>query len=405
MQAAILKTFNVINNIKMDSSNLDNEIVESNKEIVDDLKIILSENIKTYSRDWTVETIYNQIKQENIELNPKFQRRNAWNDEKRSRLIESLILKLPVPEIVLAESHTEKNKFVVLDGKQRLLTIAGFIDHEKYKYWDKPVLKGLKLKASLNNTTIELLSQEINKDSNRAFQNSDIRCTVVFNQKSDDILYEIFYRLNSGAVPLSMQELRQSLRKGGFSDFLMQSTETLGPLHKVLGIDQPDKRLIDAEILLKFISNRLRLSDYSGNLKKFLDDTMVQLNKNWEVNKDNVKELFKQFNLGIDLLGSFIGIDNIGRYSGENRFNRNILDVQCYYFSQLNKDDLNEENNSKYIEGFKKLSKSNSEFRKSLTSSTNTKRNFTTRFEAFRDLMNNSFNKHFPQILVPETNE
>ena len=97
----------------MDSTNLDNEIVESNKEIIDDMAIVLSENIKTYSRDWTVETIYNQIRQGNIELNPKFQRRNAWTDEKRSRLIESLILKLPVPSIVLAESHTEKNKFVV----------------------------------------------------------------------------------------------------------------------------------------------------------------------------------------------------------------------------------------------------------------------------------------------------
>jgi hypothetical protein len=389
----------------MDNNNLDNEIVESNKEIVDDMTIILSENIKTYSRDWTVETIYNQIKQGNIELNPKFQRRNAWNDEKRSRLIESLILKLPVPEIVLAESHTEKNKFVVLDGKQRLLTIAGFIDHETYQYWDKPILKGLRLKESLNNMTIELLSQDLNKDSNRAFQNSDIRCTVVFNQTSDDILYEIFYRLNSGAVPLSMQELRQSLRKGGFSDFLMESTETPGPLHKVLGIDQPDKRLIDAEILLKFISNRLRLNEYSGNLKKFLDDTLVVLNKDWITKEDEVKKLLIEFNKGIEQLTTVIGIDNIGRYSGENRFNRNILDVQSYFFSQLVESDITKENNSMYIEGFKELSKSSSMFRKSLASSTSTKKNFTTRFEAFRGLINRSYGKEFPQILIPDTNE
>ena len=192
---------------------LDNLILDSNQEIINDITKIQTENIKTYSRDWTVETIYNQIEQGNIDLNPRFQRRNAWSDDKRSRLIESLILKLPVPEVVLAESHTEKNKYLVLDGKQRLLTIAGFIDHEKYKYWDKPVLRDLKMRPDLNNMSIEFLSQDNNKDSYRAFQNSDIRCTVVFNQSSDDILYEIFYRLNSGAVPLSMQELRQSLRK------------------------------------------------------------------------------------------------------------------------------------------------------------------------------------------------
>lgn len=386
----------------MDNQSLDIEIVESNKEIVDDITLLLAENIKTYSRDWTVETIYNQIKQGNIELNPKFQRRNAWNDEKRSRLIESLILKLPVPEIVLAESISEKNKFVVLDGKQRLLTIAGFIDHKTYKYWDKPVLKDLKLKPELNNTTIELLGQDSHRDSNRAFQNSDIRCTVVFNQTSDDILYEIFYRLNSGAVPLSMQELRQSLRKGEFSDFLMEVTEVLGPIHKVLGIEQPDKRLIDAEILLKYVSNRVRLKNYSGNLKKFLDDTLVELNKEWDTRENEVRNLYHQFNNGIELLASIVGIDNVGRYNSESRFNRNVFDVQVYFFSQLELSDLTPDNNRKYIESFALLSKSDSEFRKALTSATNTKRNFATRFEIFRHTMNNSFEKSFPQILTVE---
>jgi hypothetical protein len=386
----------------MNNQILDLEIVESNKEIVDDITLMLAENIKTYSRDWTVETIYNQIKQGNIELNPKFQRRNAWNDEKRSRLIESLILKLPVPEIVLAESISEKNKFVVLDGKQRLLTIAGFIDHNTYKYWDKPVLKDLKLKPELNNTTIELLTHESNKDSNRAFQNSDIRCTVVFNQTSDDILYEIFYRLNSGAVPLSMQELRQSLRKGGFSDFLMESTESLGPIHQVLGLEQPDKRLIDAEILLKYVSNRVRLKDYSGNLKKFLDDTLVILNKEWNTKETEVKELYAQFNQGIGLLASIVGIDNVGRYSGESRFNRNIFDVQLYFFSQLQQTDLNPANKARYIENFSKLSMPDSEFRKALTAATNTKRNFAARFDIFRQSINSSFEKSFSQILPVE---
>lgn len=384
----------------MNDNNLDKEIIEANKELIDDMSIILDENIKTYSRDWTVETIYNQIVQGNIELNPKFQRRNAWNDEKRSRLIESLILKLPVPEIVLAESHTEKNKFVVLDGKQRLLTIAGFIDHDKYQYWDKPILKGLRLKESLNGMTIQLLSQDINKDSNRAFQNSDIRCTVVFNQTSDDILYEIFYRLNSGAVPLSMQELRQSLRKGGFSDFLMESTEKIGPLHKVLGIDQPDKRLIDAEILLKYISYRLRLEDYSGNLKKFLDDTLVLLNKDWETQSTKINQYKDQLDKGIDNLESIIGLDNIGRFTGESRFNRNLFDVQLFYFSQLNEDLLTKDNNSKYIKGFETLSEKGSEFRQAFSSSTNTKKNLTTRFESYRNLINTAYETNFPQILI-----
>jgi hypothetical protein len=381
---------------------LDSEIIEANKEIIDDISLVLSENIKTYSRDWTVETIYNQIEQGNIDLNPKFQRRNAWKDEKRSLLIESLILRLPVPEIVLAESHYEKNKFIVLDGKQRLLTIAGFINHDKYKYWDKPVLKDLKMKPELNNSTYEILKNSSNNEAYRAFQNSDIRCTVVFNQSTDDILYEIFYRLNSGAVPLSMQELRQSLRKGGFSDYLMECTENIGPLHEVLGLSQPDKRLIDAELVLKFISNRIRLTEYGGNLKKFLDDTLVFLNKEWETKEQTVKELYAEFNSGIENLKSTLGNAGIGKYFQETRFNRNLFDVQVYYFSQLTEVDLTHVNKSAFIMSYQSISNQDSDFRKTLTSSTNTKKNVALRYDIFRNIINDSFLKYFPQILPTE---
>lgn len=383
-------------------TNLDSIVLDSNQEIINDITLTLSENIKTYSRDWTVETIYNQITQGNIELNPKFQRRNAWNDEKRSRLIESLILKLPVPEVVLAESHEEKNKFVVLDGKQRLLTIAGFIDHQKFKYWDKPILRDLKLRPDLNNFSIELLSQEINRDSYRAFQNSDIRCTVVFNQSSDDILYEIFYRLNAGAVPLSMQELRQSLRKGGFSDFLLECTEVIGPLHQVLGLIQPDKRLIDAEIVLKYIANRIGLLKYGGNLKRFLDDTMVLLNKNWNDQQPYVGGLFKQFDNGIKYLTTIFGVDNVGKYYGENRFIKNLFDVEVYYFSQLEEGDFTDETKGNFTTAFQQLCLPGSEFRRSLSAATNTKNNFFTRFEFFRRIVNSAFNKNFETIPIPE---
>jgi len=385
-----------------DELNIDSLILDSNQEIIDDISLVLSENIKTYSRDWTVQTIYDQIIQGNIDLDPKFQRRNAWNDDKRSRLIESLILKLPVPEVVLAESHDEKNKFVVLDGKQRLLTIAGFIDHHKYNYWDKPILRDLKMRPDINGYTFELLSQQEDRNTIRAFQNADIRCTVVFNQKTDDILYEIFYRLNSGAVPLSMQELRQSLRKGGFSDFLMECTEKVGPLHQVLGITQPDKRLIDAEIVLKYISNRINLMRYSGNLKNFLDNTMIALNKDWGNWENKVKLLFYQFDNGINLLSKIIGFAGIGKFLGGNRFIKNLFDVEVYFFSQLTEDDLTEANRNLFIEGFKTLSGEKSEFRQSLTSSTNTRRNFFTRFELFRRLVNNAFQKDIQQITIPD---
>lgn len=109
---------------------------EENEEVYQELDDIGQTNEKAnlivFSRDWTVATILNQIEQGNIDLNPGFQRRNAWNDKKRSKLIESIMIGYPIPEIVLAEDKNKRNSFIVIDGKQRLLTIAGFKNPEAY---------------------------------------------------------------------------------------------------------------------------------------------------------------------------------------------------------------------------------------------------------------------------------
>ena len=80
----------------------------------------------TWSTDWTVETIFNSFQRGSFQLSPKFQRRDAWSGLQKSRFIESLVYGLPVPQIVLAESKESRNKFIVLDGKQRLITLSIF---------------------------------------------------------------------------------------------------------------------------------------------------------------------------------------------------------------------------------------------------------------------------------------
>jgi len=385
--------------MKYELNNTDNTILESNKEIVDDLKIVLNENIKIYSRDWTVQTIYQQVMAKNIDLNPRFQRRNAWTDEKRSLLIESLILKLPVPEIVLAESHFEKNKFIVLDGKQRLLTIMGFFEPEQFEYWDKPKLKNLKFLKDLNDKTWKNIENDANLlDSKRAFENSDFRCTVVFNQSSDDILYEIFYRLNSGAVPLSMQELRQSLQKGDFSNYLIDITNIMSPIHNVLGLESPDKRLVDSEIILKFIANKFNISNYKGNLKTYLDEVLIDLNKNWQQKKQIVENLYTKFNTGIAILEKLVGKDKSGRYFDEKRFNRNIFDVQIFFASELTENDIDDIKINAFQNALQKLSEKNSEFRDSLVSTTTSLKNIKKRYLEFGNEFDKIFNKQITPI-------
>lgn len=78
------------------------------------------------STDWTTETILNQLARGNIQLNPRFQRREAWTQVRKSRFIESLFLGLPIPQLVLAEQRGRRGAYLVIDGKQRLLALRQF---------------------------------------------------------------------------------------------------------------------------------------------------------------------------------------------------------------------------------------------------------------------------------------
>ena len=189
--------------------------------IPNDLRAVIA-----FTRDWTVDTMTSLLRDKNILLDPKFQRRNAWNDQKRSALIESLIWGAPVPQIILAELPDQPRKYVVIDGKQRLLAIWGYID-PKLEHWDKSQLRELRVLEELNGKAFsDLATFESNQQFDRRLLNADVRCTILSNYKSEDALAEIFYRINTGSVLLGAQELRQVLKRGWFADYLVEITNT-----------------------------------------------------------------------------------------------------------------------------------------------------------------------------------
>ena len=176
-----------------------------------------------WSTDWTTETIISQLKKRNFNLTPKFQRRNAWSDLRKSLFIESLFLGLPVPQLILAEDKNKKGSFIVIDGKQRLLALRQFVSDAKSTNSDTQFetlfLKGLGEKKSLNNKNYEMLKDE-GSDEINTFDNQSIRTVVIRNWKDDKYLHAVFLRINTGSVQLSPQELRQALYPGDFSNFI-----------------------------------------------------------------------------------------------------------------------------------------------------------------------------------------
>jgi hypothetical protein len=366
------------------------------------------ESLKKYeilvsSRDWTVQTIVQQIDTGNIDLDPAFQRRNAWKDPRRSRLIESFILNFPVPQLVLAENLRQKGKFIVIDGKQRLLTIAGLFLPEYRDYWTQPKFVGLEVLGHLNKVTIEdFLKKAEFSNELRQLNNADIRTTVITGFQAESVLYDIFYRINTGSVPLSSQELRQAILNGPFSRYLLQITESENALWDVLGINAPDPRLRDVEILLRLVAWRRSAKSYRGNMKGFLDDQMDQLNSNWNKERSATETLVSQVLKGIQATTKIFG-EHAGRKATEEGFeaslNRALFEVQAYYFSFPLIRAAAVKQAVAVRKGFQGLSR-NADFITAIESTTKSIPNTRARFEKFREMLEKVLSKKIDSPLI-----
>ncbi|MEJ7934963.1 DUF262 domain-containing protein [Sphingobium sp. AN558] len=382
-----------------------NELDSWNAELEEEVQAAGIESLVVYSRDWTVETILSQIEKDNIDLNPTFQRRNAWNDAKRSKLIESLIIGIPVPEIVLAEDKDKKRSFIVIDGKQRLLAIAGFHDPARYEVWDSPKLRGLTTRSDLNGANFQKMTENGDpKGDVRNLMNSDIRCTIISNYESPQVLYDIFYRLNTGSVPLSSQELRQVLNRGEFANYLIATTNEKLPLHDVLNLNGPDARLRDAEILLRYIAFSMFGDDYTGNLTPFLDAKMAVVNAAWSAMEGAINDLTNGFNYGTQQLIDGLGDKKVGRKftekGWETRFNRALFEVQVYYASRLAPGQIIEKAKA-FGSAIESLCLERPEFVDSIETSTKNIDKYYIRFSLFRDMVNRVFEAEITDLPVP----
>lgn len=280
--------------------------------------------------DWTVSTIYELIGKQ-LQLDPAYQRRNVWQAKAKSQFIESLLLGIPIPQILLASKAGQKNSFLVLDGKQRLTTIREFLDG---KFSDGRIfrLKGLRILKILEGKSWSDL--ENNEDWADRLRNEPLRTTVLRGWENESVLYEIFYRLNSGSVKLSPMELRMSLLPGDFLKFIISWTENIGPIHHLLRKRQPDARMSDVELSIRYLAFRDQQTQYAGDLKLFLDDFCK--NKNHQFLADpqeetNYLSLLSEMNDGINCgLTEFGDRDFCRKYSSqgyESRFNRAVFDV------------------------------------------------------------------------------
>lgn len=163
--------------------------------------------IVTQKIDLPLSTLPSLLKDQ-IKLNPEFQRRDRWDERRQSRLIESLIMNVPIPSVFLGED--DYGFYVVLDGRQRLTAIARFLANDL-------TLTGLQVWSELNGSSFnDLVRRGLDKYLTRRF----ISGTVILKESSSVVKYDVFDRLNTGGVSANAMEIRNAIYRGGFTDQL-----------------------------------------------------------------------------------------------------------------------------------------------------------------------------------------
>ncbi|WP_405143853.1 DUF262 domain-containing protein [Sphaerisporangium sp. NBC_01403] len=256
---------------------------------IDEYSIVASPN------DFNTLTMNSFIEQGAIKI-PPFQRNYVWDRRRASRLIESLILGLPVPQVFLYEEG--ENDFLVIDGQQRLMTVFFFAKERFPRKEKRSILRqffnsegGISPDILDNDEYFETFKlslpsgpgQKANKFSGltystlgqykRRFDLRTIRNIIVKQvspNNDDSSMFEMFNRLNTGGVNLNPQEIRASLYHSKFFDALFHLNQE-PKWRELLGSPDPDSRMKDIEVILRSLALREGTEKYAGSMTAFVN--------------------------------------------------------------------------------------------------------------------------------------
>ncbi|MCM0589538.1 MAG: DUF262 domain-containing protein [Gloeotrichia echinulata IR180] len=230
-----------------------------------------------------------------MDVRPFYQRRDRWDTKKQSRLIESFLINIPVPPIILYEK--EFNFYEVMDGQQRITALRDF-------YENRLKLTGLELWPELNGRTYATLPTKIKAGIDRRSISSIVLITESKSNLDEEFLLKqlAFERLNTGGVALSRQEVRNCLYYGKFNQLLLDLTtnsifaEAWGiPIgnNEEIAENNLYKKMEDVELVLRFFALR-HVEDFRRGMEGFLDLYMVKSLKFSDEDIDILKNIFIQ---------------------------------------------------------------------------------------------------------------
>ena len=314
-----------------------------------------------------------------IDLSPAFQRHSdLWDDEKQSRLIESILIKFPLPAFYFDGS--DNNKWLVVDGLQRLSSLRNFIILKKLK------LKGLEFLRQLNGLKFDDLPRSLQ----RQIEETQITAYIINDGTPEEVKFNIFQRINTGGLTLNSQEIRHALNQGIPAQFVAELAE-LDEFKFATDEALKPKRMLDREFVTRFLAFYLHpYPEYVPDLDTYMNSAMGELKKMDEAQRQKIKSDFVQSVLLAKSIFGDWAFRKADKYPDKRKpINKALFEVWSVSFAKLEdfqRKTLEERKEILFNKSIE-LVKEDAMFFDSITTSTGNKSSVAYRFSSIENII------------------
>ena len=343
-----------------DGTGIEPETTESDGQITKPFDPTL---IRVETKPLSMDLLISRIREKEINLMPDFQRQaGIWSDAAQSRLIESLLIRIPLPAFYMDAS--DENEWLVVDGLQRLTAINRFVLKKELK------LSGLEFLHHLNGLGFDQLPRNFK----RRITETQVTVYLIEKDTPPEVKFNIFKRINTGGLPLSSQEIRHALNQGEATKLLKKLAGSR-EFKKATDNGIRDHRMAAQECVLRFMAFTLKpyTSYISPDFDAFLNSAMEIMNKKPVHELQKLEGSFlRALEASRDIFGSFAFRKQYKKNALRNPINKALFETWTVNLGAVNDDQLTElkKKKDKLIDGFIDLMNGSSSFDSAISQGT-----------------------------------